>query len=177
MASIAIGTGLGAKAELMKERIKSVGNYLLGAVMLVVVFGVMGVCQYGYGQVRPYMPWPITSLIGGENETMVREYFYDIERALERFVEASDECAKTTDQPCLTNVVRDLRNAIGPSIPASASWMSDSHQRLYESFSVMLDLNERAETGERSPEMALEVLDASIEVGDAVQAWIESANR
>ena len=52
----------------MIQKLRGFGSLLLGLVSLAIVFGAIGLCQWGYGQARPHVPDPVRSIVGGEKE-------------------------------------------------------------------------------------------------------------
>ena len=137
--------------EKLRSLGKVVGNWALGFIALTAIIGIMGVCQVVRDEIRPFIPQPLKSLfLGGEATFIVDEYLASVPRAFEMFDDEATKCREIKDQHCLTEAIRRFMNDIGPAVPAEASWMSDSHGRLFDAIRVMLDLNERAEGLESS---------------------------
>jgi len=115
----------------MPTMLKSIGGWILGILMVVLMLGAWGLCRFGYGQARPYIPAPIRTLTGNENEFDADDYLRSVPRQIERFFEQSDRCSVERNQTCQTKAVEDPRDALGTGVPAPAIWMSGSHSRLY----------------------------------------------
>lgn len=156
--------------------LKGVGGWILGILVLLLMIGTWGVCQYGYGQARPYIPDPVRPLIDSEKEFEVDDYLNSVVRDFERFSEESGECRVDLDQVCQTKAVERLKDRIGNSVPASASWMSGAHGRLYAAIEEMADVNKLSET-QQTDTLLRRGIEAANELDAAIEEWYEQAIR
>ena len=161
----------------IRRVVETIGALGLGVVMLGLVVGLSFGGQWVYGHFRPDTPKVVRSLIGGEKELDVREYLDSVPRAVRRFGEEAEKCAVVRDQPCLTRAVEDLRSDIGPAVPASASWMGDSHMRLRQALDALVDVHRRAEAGDRSEQFVRDSVSATEELQAAFEEWERHAQR
>jgi len=171
--------------------LKSIGLWVLGLISLAIMFGVVGFCQWGYGQARPHIPDPVRSFVGNDNELAAEDYLRQVDRAFERSFEETQKCKDENDQPCLTKAIERLRDSVGVGVPASASWMGDAHTRLYAALSEMTAVNKLSEALPENPlltpvpesergqagELMRRIFAAQDELGVAVDEWFEQANR
>jgi hypothetical protein len=155
--------------------VKGAGTFVLGLGFLALIFGSMALCQVGYGTVRPYIPSPIRSIVGNDYEYEVAEYFDSVENSFGIFWEESEQCRVERDQPCLTVAVQKLYDDTD-YLPATASWMGESHSNLREAIGTLLDLNIRSETEEPTLRVFDESTRAAEVLGTAIENWIETAN-
>lgn len=160
----------------MIEKLKSFGWLVLGLGVLVLFFGATTICQYGYGQIRPNLPGPVRSFIGGDSEYQVNEYFDTVEQALDRFVDDSTPCSETRDQPCLTKAWENLLDRMPDTVPASASWMDGAHAELMASLTEVVEIHRQSET-----DQSILWFNRSLVVQDRAEAafedWLEQADR
>ena len=160
----------------MSNIFKSVGGWIVGILVLVLMFGAWGLCQYGYGQARPYIPGPVRTLIGSENEFEADNYLRSVPRQFERFFEQSEKCREENDQACQTKAVEDLKDTFGDSVPASASWISGSHGRVYRALEEMAVVNKLSET-QNNAVLIRRIFAAQDELIAAADEWYEQATR
>ena len=162
----------------MINRRRTIGISVLGLLIIFAAFAVMGLCQFGYGRARPYMPGPVRSVIWSEEDRVARDYLDRIPRALEIFHTDSQGCAAQRTQACLTGAVEDLERNIGADAPAPASWMSDAHGRLYQAVSVLVVLQRVSEVQQPpSSRLDMETLRARAEFQAAAAEWDAAARR
>ncbi len=140
--------------------------------MLVLVggFGLMALCQGGYGVVRPHLPSVVRSSVGGEKEFEAREYLRYISEALGDFNTESEQCAVNRDQACRTKAIERLLDRTD-WLPATAGWMAEVHAELRESVAAVLEVNRRVERGDNSSEFLREGQQVFERLGDALVAW------
>ncbi|MBC8281529.1 MAG: hypothetical protein H8E48_12135 [Chloroflexi bacterium] len=158
--------------------LKSIGGGILGILILALMVGLMGVCQWGYGEARPYVPGPVRSLLGGENEFNADDYLRSVHRAFEKFYEDGEECKVKRDQVCQTLSIERLRDRIGDGVPASASWISDAHGRLYKAIDEMAMMNKLSEDESNlTTDLIERIFAAQAELEAAAEEWYEQSIR
>ncbi len=167
-----------SRSMIMNNKLRTIGISVLGLLIMFAAFAVMGLCQLGYGQARPYLPGPALSLIWSEEDRVARDYLDRIPRALEIFRDESEGCAAQRTQPCLTRAVDDLERDIGEATPAPASWMSGAHGRLYLAVSTLAVLQRRSEVQQpSSSRLDFATLRARDEFLSAAAEWDAAARR
>ena len=75
-------------------------NAVLGVLGIAAIMGVGLVYQFAYGEIRPFLPEPVRSVVGGDKELEAQEYLGSIFDVLTKFFDTPDECG--LNQMCRT---------------------------------------------------------------------------
>ena len=164
---------LGADMRYAKRILGVVG----GIAALLFILALFAGQQWCRGQIRPYLPPVVRSLVGGEDEYIVDEYFEDVERAFEKAMQKATECNERQDQRCLTEVMERLAEDIGEGIPVEASWMGGAHGELRAAAQEFAEIHRRSETEPLSPLLLAETQRALERLVDAMEEWARQAER
>ena len=168
--------------DTLRQRLVRLGkNIALGvagiaALLLVLTLG--AICQFGQGQVRPYLPPIVRSLLTNpEDQAVVDEYLHDVDSVLGRLSEKTEACQVAREQRCLTSAFEEAWNGVGDGVPVEASWMGGAHGRLRDALHTMWQVHLRSETEPMTDQFVGEATAATEEFIASVDEWYRQAER
>ncbi len=164
---------------------------LAGILCVVIVLGLYVGCQAAKqwlnGKAGGEVPAILRNQAFTEEQEMARDYIDAVMVTLKAYSEEVAICAKTKDQPCQTAEMRKVVRFFEQPPPSAASWMNGAHDRLAKALTQMLRLTERgegvlrlsdrAERGERSLALLVEIQTASKEIEAAATEWDRQSKR
>ena len=157
--------------------VKRILGVVGGIAALLFILALVAGQQWCRAQIRPYLPPVVRSLVGGEDEYIVDEYFEDIERAFERVTQEAPKCSERQDQRCLTEAWQRFADDIGDTVPIEASWMSGAHGELHAAAQEFAEIHRRSETEPLTPLLMAESQIALERMADAMEEWGRQAER
>ncbi len=157
------------------KTVKQWGTVALGLVFFVALIGGCAILKgIIFDKGTSKLPFVAQGFLQPEERQEVENYIKSVTGSLVSFNKTSTACASNQDQHCRTEALRKLYHALEFEPPATANRAKTLHHEIRYSVAQLLNVNERAEAGERTQALSDDVTAAVARFSAAYDAWVKA---